>query len=165
MRRARILELSRAATSPASRPCLRGQRRCSGAAVAELGAPGPRLRRCRPAHARPGGRGCRDAAADAPRTKMAAPRASAAHVSAAPHKDGRARRAPRPRPTTRRGSCPQQRWRARSPDGAGFPHVVAAPPARQRPLLPLPEADPAGLRAAPGPERRELPVPRCSADR
>lgn len=39
-----------------------------------------------------------------------------------------------------------------------LPHVAAAPPDRPRPLLPVPEADPSGLRAAPGRERRELPA-------
>lgn len=67
---------------------------------------------------------------DAPRTKMAAPSASAAPASAAPHKDGGAGRAPHPRPAAHSRSCPEQRWRARSPDAVGLPHVVAAPPDR-----------------------------------
>lgn len=62
----------------------------SGAAVAELGASGPRLRRCRPAHARTGGRGCSDAAAGrAPHKDGGAERLRA---SAALHKDGGASR-------------------------------------------------------------------------
>lgn len=126
MRRARIPELSRAATSPASRPCLRGQRRCrGGAGRARAAAPpvSPRTRAAGRARLPRRRRG-------APRTKMAAPRASAAHVSAAPHKDGGAGRASRPRPAASSGNCPEQRWLARSPDAAGFPHVVGAPPAR-----------------------------------
>lgn len=86
------------------------------------------------------------AAPGAPRTKMAARSIAAAHVSAAPHKDGGRSLSPRPaRPPAGEG-CPAKRWPAREPSGAGCPHVIEA---ACRPTSAAPRRP--GSRSAPSP--------------